>query len=161
MTYFLATCCFYCLYCGYNVVRIDTTVREGVKDDGFLSFPMLSHIINMREINVLLIFVFFFLGNVKIHRTQKSIRMKQVSPVKKFSPNKGKIIRLKSDEILARGSESESVHNRLGAARTMSKLANRIGKVSLSPPQNSRKVNKKTGGGTSVFDRLGGGNRSF
>lgn len=86
--------------------------------------------------------------------------MKQTSPIKRFSPTKGKVIRLKSDEILARGSESESVHSRLGSAgaKTMSKLANRIGKVSLSP-QNSRKITKKPG--TSVFDRLGGGNRSF
>lgn len=92
--------------------------------------------------------------------------MKQISPIKKLSPTKGKMIRLKSDEILARGSESASVHSRLGTtgvntSKTMSKLAHRIGKVSLSP-QDSRKMNKKGGGnGSSVFDRLGGGNRSF
>lgn len=100
---------------------------------------------------------------MKIHRTQKSIRMKSVSPIKKLSPTKGKVIRLKSDEILARGSESASVHSRLGTANTsntMSRLANRIGKVSLSS-QSSRKIVKKVGGnGSSVFDRLGR-NRSY
>lgn len=92
--------------------------------------------------------------------------MKPISPIKKLSPTKGKVIRLKSDEILARGSESASVHSRLGTtgantSKTMSKLANRIGKVSISP-QSSRKITKKAGGnGNSVFDRLGGGSRSF
>lgn len=101
---------------------------------------------------------------MQIHRTQKSIKMKKniVSPVKRG----GKVIRLKSDEILARGSESASVHSRLGtpgvnSSKAMSKLANRIGKVSISS-QSSRKIIKRVeGNGGSVFDRLGGGSRSF
>lgn len=83
--------------------------------------------------------------------------------MKSISPTKGKVIRLKSDEILARGSQSAPVHSRLGTvntSKTMSRLANRIEKVSLSS-QSSRKMTKKAGGnGSSVFDRLGG-NRSF
>ncbi|XP_055902241.1 uncharacterized protein C19orf47 [Eupeodes corollae] len=103
----------------------------------------------------------------RIHRTAKPVKLKLSPQQNKISPNKAQAIRMKSDELLR---SEKPVYSRLGTnpvGSGLSKLANRIGRVSLasssksanstatgssSPLPRKKTPSNKSG---SVFERLG------
>lgn len=106
----------------------------------------------------------------RIHRTAKPVKLKPSPTQLKISPKKAQAIRMKSDELLR---PDKPVHSRLGITPVrsgLSKLTNRIGRVSLtssskaepspslsSPSSSSSSSRKKSSSnkGGSVFERLG------
>ncbi|XP_055852585.1 uncharacterized protein C19orf47 homolog [Episyrphus balteatus] len=105
----------------------------------------------------------------RIHRTAKPVKLKYSPPQMKISPNKAQAIRMKSDELLR---TEKPVYSRLGISSPvrsgLSKLTNRIGRVSLasnsksqtstsSSSLSSSSSRKKTPSNKSgsVFERLG------